>query len=89
MNYERLIMKILVNVKIPAINNEYDMLIPDFEKIGTIIGLLNDIAAEMSGNQYAASGEEVLCHLENNVVLENDYTLKDYDVKNGDTLLLI
>ena len=82
-------MKILVNVKIPAINGEYDMLIPDFEKIETITSLITDIASEMSGNQYVSSGEEVLCHRENRVVLGTGHTLKDYDVKNGDTLLLI
>ncbi len=82
-------MKILVNVQIPAINNGYDMLIPDFEMVGDIISLLTDIAAEMSGNQYVSSGEEVLCHRENNIVLGRDRTLRDYDVKNGDTLLLL
>ncbi len=82
-------MKVLVNVKIPAINNEYDMLIPDFEKIGTVISLLTEIAVEMSGSQYVVSGEEVLCHKESNAVLGTDHTLKEYDVKNGDTLLLI
>ncbi len=82
-------MKILVNVKIPAISGEYDMLIPDFEKVETIISLLTDIASEMSGNQYVSSGEEVLCHSENRIVLGTDHTLKDYDVKNGDTLLMI
>ena len=82
-------MKILVNVKIPAIQKEIDMLIPDFLPMRDATIMTVEALAEEFGDIYPASGEEVFCHVDSNRVLAMDSTLEENAVKNGDTLILI
>ena len=82
-------MKTLVNVKVPAIQKEMDMLIPDFLPMRDATVMTVDALKEQFGDVYPASGEEVFCHGDSNRVLSMDSTLADNEVKNGDTLILI
>ena len=82
-------MKTLVNISVPAIQKEMDMLIPDFLSVGEVTGQVVRAVREEYGEVYQSSGEEVLCSKERNVILDTDFSLKENRVANGDTLILI
>lgn len=82
-------MKILVNVSVPAIFGDYDILIPSFLTIGEIIPLIANAVEELSNSMYKSSGNESLCHAERAVLLNQNITIKEYGIQNGDHLVLI
>ena len=82
-------MKILVNLRVPAISEQFDILVPDSLRIRKIATLLAKMVAELSEQMYVSSGQEVLCSVEQNILLKPNGTLRSYGIKNGDHLLLI
>lgn len=82
-------MKVLLKVLVPAIQMEFDMKIPDFITVEEIIPLIIDAINEISTRKYITSGVEILCYKSKNIILASGNTLCQYDIKNGDTLILI
>ena len=82
-------MKILVTVVVPAISAEYDMLLPDFLIINEMVPLIASSVEELSNQVYISSGQEFLCLKERNTLLKHDATLAQYQIQNGDHLVLI
>ena len=82
-------MKILVNVHIPAIGEHYDILIPESQRIKSVVALIAHTVEELSNHVYVASGEECLCSVEKNILLRHNATLEKYGIQNGDHLMLI
>ena len=80
--------KILVTVFCPAINEEYDVLIPDDIIIETVTKLIGMCLEDLSDNYYISSGHELLCIEERKLLLNYNHTLYDYGIQNGDRLLL-
>ena len=80
--------KKLVNVEIPSMGENYDMFIPDFLKVGDVLKLLIKAVTELTNNRYVSSGCELLCIREREMILKGDELLSDYNVKNGDHLVL-
>lgn len=82
-------MKTLVNVSVPAISKNYDVLIPGFLTIKDIIPLLARAVEELSNNLYVSSGHEFLCLKEKDILLNQDEMFENYGIENGDHLFLI
>ena len=82
-------MKLLVNVSVPAIGENYDILIPDFLRVRGITMLIAETVENLSNHMYVASGEEYLCSKEKNIRLRPNATLERYGIKNGDHLILM
>lgn len=82
-------MKLLVNVHIPAISQEYDILVPDSLRIKTVVSLIANAVSDLSNHLYVVSGEECLCSAEKNILLRGNVTLKQYGIKNGDHLIMM
>lgn len=82
-------MKILVNVSIPAISENYDIWVPATLRVRTIASLIAEAVEGLSNHLYVASGKECLCSVEKNIQLRSNATLEKYGVKNGDHLVLI
>lgn len=81
-------MKILVSVSVPSISESYDVFVPDFVQISSIVPLIVSAVEELSNHVYVSSGQELLCLKEKNILLHTEATLSAYGVKNGDHLLL-
>lgn len=81
--------KILVTLEVPSISESYNLLVPGFVPVSTLVPLLVKIAQEMSNHLYQSSGSEFLCSVEKNTLLEKNYTLDAYNIQNGDHLLLL
>ena len=82
-------MKILVNVTVPAISEQYDILLPDSLKIKNLIPLIAGAVEETSNHLFVSSGYEILCSIENNIRLDQHATFETYEIKNGDHLIMI
>lgn len=82
-------MKILLNIYVPAIQQEYDVLIPDDLRIKNAVSLIVRVITESSGQKYVSSGEECLCSVEKSILLRGNATLDKYGIQNGDHLIMM
>lgn len=81
--------KVLVNLKVPSIEKDFDILLPCFFTIGEIVPLLIEALKNMSQNMYISSGMEVLCRANPEMVLLKHITVADYGIGHGEVLILI
>ncbi len=82
-------MKLLLNISIPAIGENYDIFVPSNLRIRSVITLIADACETLSNHLYVSSGEERLCSVEKNIVLKSSSTLDQYGIQNGAHLMLI
>lgn len=80
--------KILLNLEIPAISERYDVLVNPELEIGVLTGLLCKVVEDVSNKNYVSSGSEILCLVDEQMVLKRNEPLCRYDVKNGDRLMM-
>lgn len=78
----------MITLKVPSVQMEQDVKIPDFLPVKEIIKLLTEAVGELTQNRYISSGEEVLCRETPDMILNERYTLQDYGVEHGETLYL-
>lgn len=78
----------MITLKVPSVQMEQDVMIPDFLPVKEIIKLLTEAVGELTQNRYISSGEEVLCRETPDMILNERYTLQDYGVEHGETLYL-
>ena len=81
-------MKILTNIVIPAVSENYDVLVPDFLPVSEITPLVAKAVTEITNGRYVPSGCELLCWKEKETVLDGFKTLGFYGVQNGDHIIL-
>ena len=74
--------KILVALEVPAIDEVYDLFIPDFLTMGECTELLSRAVSDMTQGRYVPSGKEV------HTLLDQKYTAADYGFQNGDRLYI-
>lgn len=80
--------KIIICLRVPAINRSFDVFVPPDMIIDELIQILVKGVIEMSDNSYTSVGEESL-NLKNNILLNPALTLKAYGIKDGEELFLI
>ena len=80
--------KVLVNLFVPSLGERYDVYIPTFLRVEEITSLLAKTMVDLSAHQYVSSGEEFLCSIDQNQLLRQERTLADYDIVNGEHLML-
>ena len=82
-------MKILVELEIPALEQVYDVWIPDDLMISQVIRQLAAGMQSLSDEEYVSSGAECLCRRKGSQLLKPSLSLRDYEIRSGDHLLLI
>ncbi len=82
-------MKILVNVSVPAIMQNFDVMIPESLHVSDVTELIVEAVAEKTNHEYRPSGEELLCLKRADIVLDGTLCIDQCGVINGDTLVLI
>ena len=80
--------KITVILELPALKKEYDLLLPDYVQISTLVKLIANAVNELTNGAFIPTGKELLCKRDGNQILHPDYTLADYGVSNGMRLML-
>ncbi len=80
--------EVLVSVKCPAISETYDVYIPQSLTVGETAKLLGRGMEELSERRYVSSGRELLCLVGDDILMKQDFCIRDYKIQNGDKLLL-
>ena len=81
--------KILISLEVPSIERSYEVYVPDFLPVRELTGLLVQAVQELSGGLYAPSGSEFLVSGTKDFLLSEEASLSEYDIGNGDRLLLM
>ena len=81
--------KLLINLYVPVLLQDYDLLVPQEVKIRKVMDLIADGVAEISRQRFQKSGNEVLMREESVKPFHPEKTLYDYDVRDGERLILI
>jgi len=81
--------KILICLEVPSIFQTYEMYVPDFLTVRELVALLVRTVVELSGGLYYPTGYEFLCAKEADFLLDADASLSQYEIGNGDHLLLL
>lgn len=81
--------KILVHLEVPAIEKNYDILVPDDLEVQTLTPMLTEAIESLTNRHYVSSGQNMLCLREPDTLLLQNRTLSNYKVKNCDHLVLL
>ena len=81
--------KILITLKVPSAEQKFDVLVPDFLPVRDVIPLMAEAVSELTRMMYVSSGSEVLCRNDPSEIFSREYTMKDYNVTDGECLYLI
>lgn len=80
--------KVLITLIVPSVEEEFDVLIPEFLSIGEIIRLLTEAVSDITQNMYVPSGGEVLCRSNPVMLLNAEHVMAEYEVAHGERLYL-
>ena len=81
--------KKLICLEVPMIGESYAVLIPDFLTVEEVVPLLHEAVRTITKEYYAESDRELLCRRETMEILAAGRRLSDYNLENGDHLVLI
>lgn len=80
--------KILITLKVPQIDKEYDVLIPINITVSEALELLQKSIIELSMNSYVEKKGRFLMDESTGYVLDNNVSIKKSGIKNGSNLIL-
>lgn len=81
--------KVLIQLIVPDIDKRYDVYIPISKKIGNIIVLLNKAVADLNNGLYQGSNATSLYNRNTGVKYAIDDLVKNTDIRNGTSLVLM
>ena len=81
--------KVLIHLSVPAVQESFDLFIPQDIVIGQIITSMTEGISEMTHHRYTVSGKEMLILQDSSVPLCPDNTLNQYGIQDGDHLIII
>lgn len=80
--------KVLVSLSVPAVDREYEALVPVHMKVQDLIPLFIEALTEATSREYAGSKDSLICWMDKGVTLNRTSTLAEYGIQNGDSLFL-
>lgn len=81
--------KLLICLDVPSISLSCEAMVPAGLRVRELTPLLVRIATDLSDGMYVSSGHEFLCSKDPDCLLDEDAALEDYDIGNGDHLVLL
>lgn len=82
--------KFLVTVRVPNIEEEYEIYIPNNKKMGTVKKYILKVIAELSQNIFAKSPDQVrFIDRTTGTLYKNDMYVKDSGIKNGSIIVIV
>lgn len=81
--------KVLIELIVPDIDKKYNVFIPISKKIGNIIVLLNKAVADLNNGLYQGSNLTSLYNQNSGQRYAIDDLVKNTDIRNGSTLILL
>jgi len=81
--------KKLINLYVPAVQEQFDVFVPPNLDIASLIQLLADGVAESCRGRYMSSHQEMLSLRQPDMLLHPEKTLADYGIEDGARMVLI
>lgn len=81
--------KLLITIEVPLLNESFDIFIPINKKIGTIKNYCLEVIQNITNNSITNPDTLRLYDKENSSIYDLNIYVKNSDIKNGTTLLLI
>ena len=81
--------KVLVEVYVPVVKQNYDMLIPSSIMMYEAVELIGRIATEMSNGIFVADKDTVVCRREDGAILNINLSVRELGLKHGSRLMLV
>ena len=81
--------KILVDIFVPTLNENFNLFIPVNKTVGEVIKLVNKAINELTDGDYPISNNLSLINLEDSTIYNLDFSVKDNKIANGSKLSLI
>lgn len=82
--------KFLVTVRVPNIEAEYEIYIPNNKKMGTVKNYILKVIAELSQNIFVKSLDQVrFIDRATGAIYKNDMYVKDSGIKNGSIIVIV
>lgn len=81
--------KILVEVVVPVLEENYDVFIPVNKKIGNIVGLLTKVVSELSLGYFQNNNSICLYNGITGEVYPMDVLVRNTDIRNGSKIILM
>lgn len=81
---------IIVNVRVPALEKEYNFSLEEKAPVGDLIEELVELILQKEGVPFSGELREmVLCSLEKGIQCSRESTLSDYGICGGEELILV
>lgn len=81
--------KVLVNVDVPELDNDFDLFIPVNELIWRVNKMVVKSVSDLSGVPLNPNDKYVFINKINNTVYRNNEVIIDTDIRNGTELVLL
>ncbi len=81
--------KVLVNINIPEIDQDFDLYIPLNKTVNTIIDLLEKTINLNSREKYLLSRKGILIDYDSGIKYNGENLIKETDIRNGSRLILL
>lgn len=81
--------KILINIYVPSIQQDFDTFVPSDMLIKELIQLLSQGIDEICNGRYGFSGREFLIRTSPESLLNPNKTLNDYNIKDGTKMIML
>ena len=86
---QRMNNKVLIKLKVPDLDDTYDVFIPINRKIGNVIELLNKSLGELTKGVYQCTKRQNLYNKYTGNRYNNNSLVVDTDIRNGTHVILI
>ncbi len=81
--------KVLVHLKVPEIDESYDLFVPINIRIGTLVNLVSKSVNELSGNIFELKEGRLLYNIENSQAYDYNFLVRETNIRNGTTVVLM
>ena len=81
--------KILIEMYVPAINQSYDIFIPQGSQMFQVLELVKKAVAELSAGRFVPTEETTFCYRETGSIVNINMTVLELGISNGSKLMLI
>lgn len=81
--------KILIEVRVPAMNTSYDVFVPQISPMYEVLELVKRAINTLAGGQYSATATSVLCFARTGSIVNINLSVHELGLRNGSKLMLI
>ena len=81
--------KIIVDIFVPAINENFNIFIPVNKTVGEVIKIINQSINEITKGTFPISNSLSLIDLNTGVLYDTNFSIKSNKLQNGSRLVLI